>query len=65
MSRSSTRAKLTTGGYMGQMGVLMALRKVCNHPDLFEPRPIVSPMTLKPLIVRIPFIFQELNASAK
>jgi hypothetical protein len=25
------------------MNVLMQLRKVCNHPDLFEPRPIVSP----------------------
>jgi len=42
MSRSSTRVMLT-GGFMGMMNVLMQLRKVCNHPDLFEPRPIVSP----------------------
>ena len=28
---------------MGMMNVLMQLRKVCNNPDLFEPRPIVSP----------------------
>ena len=28
---------------MGMMNVLMQLRKVCNHPDLFEPRPIISP----------------------
>jgi SNF2 family DNA or RNA helicase len=26
--------------------VLMQLRKVCNHPDLFEPRSIESPMIL-------------------
>eukprot|EP01064_Diplonema_japonicum_P036290 TRINITY_DN8107_c0_g1_i2.p1 TRINITY_DN8107_c0_g1~~TRINITY_DN8107_c0_g1_i2.p1 ORF type:complete len:1181 (+),score=206.67 TRINITY_DN8107_c0_g1_i2:32-3574(+) len=37
-----TNAKLK-GGYMGVMGVLMALRKVCNHPSLFEPRPTSSP----------------------
>ena len=29
--------------YMGMMNILMQLRKVCNHPDLFEPRPITSP----------------------
>jgi SNF2 family DNA or RNA helicase len=58
MSRSSTRAKLSSGGYMGQMGVLMALRKVCNHPDLFEPRAIVSPMALKALKIRVPYICQ-------
>ncbi len=28
---------------LGVMNVLMQLRKVCNHPDLFEERPIVSP----------------------
>lgn len=28
---------------MGMMNVLMQLRKVCNHPDLFEPRSIITP----------------------
>ena len=28
------------------MNVLMQLRKVCNHPDLFEERPILSPLQL-------------------
>lgn len=28
---------------MSVINVLMQLRKVCNHPDLFEPRPIHSP----------------------
>jgi Helicase conserved C-terminal domain len=50
MSRSSTRAALGGGGqFMGMMNVLMQLRKVCNHPDLFEPRPIASPFVLEPL----------------
>lgn len=28
---------------MSVINVLMQLRKVCNHPDLFEPRPVHSP----------------------
>ena len=44
MMRSSTRRSLSQGGnFMGMMNVLMQLRKVCNHPDLFEPRPIMTP----------------------
>ena len=38
MSKSSTRASLSGGNYLGMMNILMQLRKVCNHPDLFEPR---------------------------
>lgn len=40
MSRSSTREALTSGGYLGVVNTLMQLRKVCNHPDLFEVRPV-------------------------
>lgn len=29
------------------MNVLMQLRKVCNHPDLFEPRSIESPFIMQ------------------
>ena len=44
MARSSTRMALQKGGnYMGMMNVLMQLRKVCNHPDLFEARSIITP----------------------
>jgi SNF2 family DNA or RNA helicase len=50
MARSSTRMALQKGGnFMGMMNVLMQLRKVCNHPDLFEPRSIVTPFVLEPL----------------
>ena len=34
MSSSETRNTLASGNYFGMFGVLMALRKVCNHPDL-------------------------------
>ena len=47
MARSTTRALLGGGNFMGMMNVLMQLRKVCNHPDLFEPRPISSPFILE------------------
>lgn len=40
MSRASTRDALSGGGYLGVVNVLMQLRKVCNHPDLFEVRPV-------------------------
>ena len=48
MARSSTRTALDKGGnYMGMMSVLMQLRKVCNHPDLFEPRTVVTPFFME------------------
>ena len=28
----------------------MQLRKVCNHPSLFDPRPIVSPFQMQGLV---------------
>ena len=33
---------LYSGNFLGIANVLMQLRKVCNHPDLFEGRPIIS-----------------------
>eukprot|EP00958_Prasinococcus_capsulatus_P028547 scaffold6922_cov363-Prasinococcus_capsulatus_cf.AAC.5 len=42
MSRSETRKMLSSGNYLGIANCLMQLRKVCNHPDLFEGRAIVS-----------------------
>lgn len=54
MARSSTRLALKKGGnFMGMMNVLMQLRKVCNHPDLFEPRAIVTPFVVDPIILNI------------
>jgi helicase SWR1 len=42
MSRTKTRESLASGNYLSVINVLMQLRKVCNHPDLFEVRPIVT-----------------------
>ena len=45
-----TKSTLTNGNFMGVMNVLMQLRKVCNHPNLFEPRPVTSPLQLEPIV---------------
>jgi hypothetical protein len=55
LSRSSTRKALQKGGnFMGMMNVLMQLRKVCNHPDLFEARSIITPFVMPSLRYTIP-----------
>lgn len=62
ISRSSTRrAMFGKGGgrggganFMSMMNVLMQLRKVCNHPDLFEPRPIESPFDMPAIRFQAP-----------
>ncbi|PNF36884.1 hypothetical protein B7P43_G08882 [Cryptotermes secundus] len=43
MSRAKTRETLATGNLLSVINVLMQLRKVCNHPNLFEVRPTISP----------------------
>ena len=42
-----TKEALASGHYMS---ILMQLRKVCNHPNLFDPRPVVSPLSMEPLV---------------
>ncbi|KAF5357404.1 hypothetical protein D9758_005953 [Tetrapyrgos nigripes] len=42
MSRAQTQDALQSGVYQKIANILMQLRKVCNHPDLFEVRPIVT-----------------------
>ncbi|KAL9086910.1 MAG: hypothetical protein Q9165_006916 [Trypethelium subeluteriae] len=42
MSRADTKQTLASGNYMSIINCLMSLRKVCNHPDLFETRQIVT-----------------------
>lgn len=42
MSRAQTRETLASGNYFSIVNCLMELRKVCNHPDLFETRPITT-----------------------
>ena len=54
MAASSTRERLASGNFLSIVNVLMQLRKVCNHPDLFEPRPIVSPFDTMAIVSWIP-----------
>ncbi|RXW22350.1 hypothetical protein EST38_g3485 [Candolleomyces aberdarensis] len=47
MSRAQTRSDLQSGVYQKIANILMQLRKVCNHPDLFEVRPIVTSFAMQ------------------
>jgi E1A-binding protein p400 len=42
---------------VGIMNILMQLRKVCNHPDLFAPRAVASPFYMSPLKFKVNFMF--------
>lgn len=62
LSRSSTRQALKKGGnFLGMMNVLMQLRKVCNHPDLFEPRSVVTPFVLPSIPIMVPAVVCQLD----
>jgi SNF2 family DNA or RNA helicase len=43
-----TKDNLRSGNVMSVLNIVMQLRKCCNHPNLFEQRPIVSPLALEP-----------------
>ena len=60
MSRASTKEVLQTGQFVSVLGILVQLRKVCNHPDLFEPRPVTSPFVMHDnLVLKVPFKLVE------
>lgn len=46
MSRSGTRAIMASGNFLSIINCFMQLRKVCNHPDLFETRQIVTSLAI-------------------
>ncbi|KAK3627562.1 swr1 complex component [Elasticomyces elasticus] len=62
MGLASTRESLAKGNAITAGSVLLNLRKVCNHPDLFDPRPIqtsyamelspIEPFAVKESLVR-------------
>ncbi|KAL8673081.1 MAG: hypothetical protein Q9168_002504 [Polycauliona sp. 1 TL-2023] len=51
MSRAQTRETLANGNYLSIINCLMQLRKVCNHPDLFETRQIVTSFAMPKSVV--------------
>ncbi len=54
MASGDTRSMLSSGNFLGIMNCLMQLRKVCNHPDLFEGRAIVSAYDMPALELKMP-----------
>ncbi|PIC41265.1 hypothetical protein B9Z55_008745 [Caenorhabditis nigoni] len=58
MSRRSTKDNLKSGNMMSVLNIVMQLRKCCNHPNLFEPRPVLAPFVVPKLQMDLPaFLF--------
>lgn len=36
------------------LGIIIQLRKCCNHPNLFEPRPVISPLVVNAISTYFP-----------
>jgi E1A-binding protein p400 len=47
INSDKTKQTLNDSDFFSIMNVLMQLRKVCNHPDLFEARTIESPFIMQ------------------
>lgn len=56
MSLSKTKETIASGSFLSVINVLMQLRKVCNHPNLFEPRPTISPFMMSSIAYKVPGI---------
>lgn len=44
INKENTKRSMQKQDFLGLMNILMQLKKVCNHPDLFEPRHVESPV---------------------
>ncbi|EMD33225.1 hypothetical protein CERSUDRAFT_108387 [Gelatoporia subvermispora B] len=51
MARAETRYDLQSGMYHKIANILMQLRKVVNHPDLFEVRPILTSFAMERSVI--------------
>ncbi|XP_050324374.1 helicase domino isoform X1 [Bactrocera neohumeralis] len=60
MSRAKTKETLQTGSLLSVINVLMQLRKVCNHPNMFEVRPTISPFQMEGITYEAPRIAYDL-----
>ncbi|KAM3320528.1 protein PHOTOPERIOD-INDEPENDENT EARLY FLOWERING 1 isoform X1 [Capsicum chacoense] len=73
IASSETQATLASSNFFGMISVIMQLRKVCNHPDLFEGRPIMSSFDMSGIDMHLsssicsmlsPGIFSTVNLGA-
>lgn len=53
IASSETQATLASSNFFGMISVIMQLRKVCNHPDLFEGRPIISSFDMSGIVTHL------------
>lgn len=53
MSRAKTKETLASGNFLSIINCLMQLRKVCNHPDLFEVRPVVTSFAMPKAVANV------------
>lgn len=58
MSMAQTKETLASGNFLSIIHCLMQLRKVCNHPDLFETRPISTSFAM-PRSVALEYVVKE------
>lgn len=56
MARSDIRDTLQNGEFVSVMNILMQLRNVCNHPDLFEERQIWFPLSMRANFYQVPTV---------
>ena len=62
MSRAKTKETLNSGNLLSVINVLMQLRKCCNHPNLFEPRPTLSPFVMDLTKPKVPGLADQVLA---
>ncbi|KAH9501524.1 hypothetical protein DERF_012364 [Dermatophagoides farinae] len=60
MSLANTKETLASGNFLSVINILMQLRKVCNHPNLFEVRKTISPFIDDGLRIDLPGIITSI-----
>ncbi|KAF0990036.1 hypothetical protein HZS_8051, partial [Henneguya salminicola] len=60
MNLDQTKHNLYSAQMLSILQIILKLRKVCNHPDLFEARPVISPfIPSSPIIYRVPSLILD------
>jgi len=58
---ASGKYGICSSSFVSLMNIVMQLRKVCNHPDLCEPRSVLAPLVLPSLSFRVPLMLSGLT----
>lgn len=57
MSLRTTKDSLESGSIVSVLNIVMQLRKCCNHPNLFEPREVETPLCPEIHLQKFPYQF--------